>query len=369
LVTGGAGFIGSHLAEALLAEGHAVRVFDILDPQVHGKGQHIPAYLNPDVEFVLGDIRDRKALKTALTDIEVVFHEAAAVGVGQSMYEIQRYVDINSTGTANLLDIIANAKHGLKKLVVASSMSLYGEGKYFCEHCGSETPSSRKDDRLMSRKWQMSCARCDGDLTALPTDEEKPLKPTSVYAISKRDQEELCLTVGKAYGIPTTALRYFNVYGPRQALSNPYTGVLAIFCARLLNGKPPLIHEDGLQSRDYVHVRDIVQANLLVMTCDATNYEALNVGTGRSTSVRDLAGVLMKHLQMECDSEVTNRYRTGDIRHCYADITKISAMVNYTPSVSLDEGIADVVSCLRDELPRDGVDQATQELIERKLLC
>jgi len=368
LITGGAGFIGSHLADALLAEGHAVRVFDSLDPQVHGKGQRVPRYLSRDVEFVHGDIRDRAALKRTLAGIDVVFHEAAAVGVGQSMYEIQRYVEVNSAGTANLLDIIVNTKQKLEKLIVASSMSIYGEGKYFCGHCGSVAPTARNDDRLLSRKWEMSCPRCHLDVKPLPTDEEKPLNPTSVYAISKRDQEELCLTVGKAYGIPTTALRYFNVYGPRQALSNPYTGVLAIFSSRLLNRKSPVIHEDGLQSRDYVHVRDIVQANLLAMTSNGANDQVFNVGTGRCTSVRALAGIIMKKLGREFEPEVTNKYRAGDIRHCYADITKISTMLKYSPSVMLEEGVSDAVSWVREEVADDRVEKATRELIERNLL-
>jgi len=368
LVTGGAGFIGSHLADALRAKGHAVRVFDSLDPQVHGKEQRVPRYLSRDVEFIHGDIRDRAALKRTLAGIDVVFHEAAAVGVGQSMYEIQRYVEVNSAGTANLLDIIVNTKQKVQKLIVASSMSIYGEGKYFCGHCGSVAPTARHDERLLSRKWELSCPRCHLDVKPLPTDEEKPLNPTSVYAISKRDQEELCLTVGKAYGIPTTALRYFNVYGPRQALNNPYTGVLAIFSSRLLNRKSPVIHEDGLQSRDYVHVRDIVQANLLAMTSNGANDQVFNVGTGRCTSVRALAGIIMKKLGREFEPEVTNKYRAGDIRHCYADITKISTMLKYSPSVMLEEGVSDAVSWVREEVADDRVEKATRELIERNLL-
>ena len=214
----------------------------------------------------------------------------------------------------------------------------------------------------------MTCPRCHLDVKPLPTDEEKPINPTSVYAISKRDQEELCLTVGKAYGIPTTALRYFNVYGPRQALSNPYTGVLAIFSSRLLNRKSPVIHEDGLQSRDYVHVRDIVQANLLAMTSNGANGQVFNVGTGRCTSVRDLAGIMMKKLGREFEPEITNKYRAGDIRHCYADITKISTMLKYSPSVMLEEGVSDAVSWVREEVADDKVEKATRELIERNLL-
>jgi len=368
LITGGAGFIGSHLADALLTGGHTVRVFDNLDPQVHGPERPVPRYLNRNVEFRLGDIRDSVAVKKALRDIEVVFHQASVVGVGQSMYEIHRYIDVNSAGTANLLEVLAKSRNKPRKLIVASSMSIYGEGKYLCQDCGPSAPAPRTNERLHARKWEMTCPGCGKDVMPLPTDEGKSLNPTSVYAVSKRDQEELYLTVGKAYDIPTVALRYFNVYGPRQALSNPYTGVLAIFSSRLLNKKPPVIHEDGLQSRDYIHVRDIARANLLAMESDHADYQIFNVGTGCRTSVREVAQLLMKELGVEFDPEVSQKYRTGDIRHCVADIGKISTVLKYSPSVALEEGIADVVSWVREEVAEDRVEIATRQLIESNLL-
>ena len=259
LVTGGAGFIGSHIVDALLEKGHSVRVFDNLDPQVHGETDSPPDYLSSNIEFIKGDVRDKEALRKALKDIDVVYHKAAAVGVGQSMYDIQHYVDVNCMGAAVLLDIIVNDKIKLKKMILASSMSIYGEGKYQCPKKGEVYPQLRTQEQFDSKDWDFTNE--DGDvLSALATDESKPLYPTSVYAISKRDQEEMFLSVGAAYDIPVVALRYFNVYGSRQALSNPYTGVAAIFSARVLNGNAPIVYEDGEQQRDFVHISDIVSS-------------------------------------------------------------------------------------------------------------
>jgi dTDP-L-rhamnose 4-epimerase len=294
LVTGGAGFIGSHLVDALLAAGHGVRVLDALDPQVHGglreRGEW-PSYLAKECEKVVGDVRDRDALRRALDGIEVLYHQASAVGVGQSMYEIERYVDANTRGTAVLLDVLANEPHTVRKLIVASSMSIYGEGAYRCPTHGAVYPQLRPESQLDARSWEMQCPLCGEAVAPLPTTEEKPLYPTSIYAITKRDQEEMCLVVGRAYGIPTVALRYFNVYGPRQALSNPYTGVAAIFSGRLLNDQPPLIYEDGQQSRDFTHVSDIVQANMLALERDEIAYGAYNVVLATFvTATRTLGG-------------------------------------------------------------------------------
>jgi dTDP-L-rhamnose 4-epimerase len=252
LVTGGAGFIGSHLVDALVKSGKQVRILDSLEPQVHGPSRQAPPYLNPAAELVVGDVRDRGQLQAALEGVQVVFHLAAAVGVGQSMYEIERYVSANTLGTSVLLDILANRNPGVRKLVVASSMSLYGEGSYRCPHCGPMEPAQRTEEQMSRSQWEPHCPSCGTSLEAVPTPEGKPLQPTSIYAISKKDQEEMSLCVGRAYGIPVVALRFFNVYGPRQALSNPYTGAAAIFSSRAMNGNPPLVYEDGLQSRDFV---------------------------------------------------------------------------------------------------------------------
>jgi len=266
LVTGGAGFVGSHLVDELLRRGHTVRVVDALVPQVHGPDGTPPAYLPKEAEFIRGDVRDRAVWRRALKDVRVVFHDAAEVGVGQSMYEILRYVEANTVGTSIMLEELLSGTYAVRKVIVASSMSIYGEGQYRCPSCGVVAPPLRPTEQLAARQWEMRCPRCQQALTPEPTPETKPLIPTSVYAVTKRDQEELCLSVGRSYRLPTVALRYFNVYGTRQALSNPYTGVCAIFSARIKHRRRPIVFEDGAQTRDFTHVRDIVQANLLAMT-------------------------------------------------------------------------------------------------------
>ncbi len=362
LVTGGAGFIGSHLVDKLIKLGHDAAVFDNLEPQVHGEDQKIPKYLNRECKFIKGDIRSRDELKKALKGREIVFHQAAVVGVGQSMYEIKRYSESNILGTANLLDILANENHKLEKLIVASSMSVYGEGKYSCVDCGIVYPKLRSLSQLKRREWEMRCPLCSQEVESLPTDEDKPLYPTSVYAISKRDQEEMCLIIGRAYGIPTVALRYFNVYGPRQALSNPYTGIAAIFSSRILNNNPPCIFEDGLQSRDFTHISDIVRANLLAMENEKADYEVFNVGTGRPLSVLDIAQALIKELSSSVDIDIVRKYREGDIRHCYADISKIQSQLGFQPQVKFEEGISDLVEWVRGEKARDQFEKSREEL-------
>jgi len=370
LVTGGAGFIGSHLVDALLEAGHRVRVFDSLEVQVHGglrERSAWPDYLAGGCERILGDVRDRDALRRAMKDVDVVFHQVAAVGVGQSMYQIERYVDANSRGTAVLLDILANEEHQVRKLVVASSMSIYGEGAYRCPEHGEVYPQQRSEEQLAAGDWEMRCPICGRPVEPLPTREDKPLHPTSIYAITKRDQEQLCLTVGRVYGIPTVVLRYFNVYGRRQALSNPYTGVAAIFCGRLLNDKPPIVFEDGLQRRDMVHVSDIVQANLLAMARDEMDDKAFNVGTGRSLSILELAESLIEALGSPQRAEIINGFRAGDVRHCYPEISRIDA-AGYSPTVRFEEGIGELVSWVRAQEAVDGFQQAKAALVGRGLI-
>lgn len=368
LVTGGAGFIGSHVVDSLVVAGYRVRVFDNLDPQIHGPDHQPPSYLNADAELIIGDMRDREALRRALKNVEVIFHQAAAVGVGQSMYEIARYVEVNTQGTALLLDILANEDYNVRKLVVASSMSIYGEGAYKCSACGLVYPKLRSVGQLKARDWEMRCPGCGRPVEPVATSENKPLYPTSIYAISKRDQEEMCLTVGRAYGIPTVALRYFNVYGPRQALSNPYTGVIAIFASRLLNNNPPLIFEDGLQSRDFIHVDDIVHANMLVLECDEANYQVINIGTGQPTTVLEVAQALGEALGYEEGPEIINQFREGDIRHCYADTTRAKTMLGFEAKIAFDDGIVGMLDWLRRQEAVDQVNMARQELTKRGLV-
>lgn len=368
LITGGAGFVGSHTADALLEKGHSVRVFDNLDPQVHGENPIIPAYLNPDVEFVRGDVRNRKELKEAISGMDVIYHLAAAVGVGQSMYEVQKYVDINSLGGAVLLDILANEDHSVSKLIVASSMSIYGEGQYRCHECGIVFPKLRTASQLENKDWEMHCPDCDAVVDPMPTNEEKPLFPTSIYAITKRDHEEMFLTIGRAYDIPTVALRYFNIYGSRQALSNPYTGVAAIFSSRILNNQSPIVFEDGLQSRDFIHVSDIVAANLLSLEKDEANYEVFNVGTGRKLTVMDMGNILSERLAPDLELTVLGQFREGDIRHCYADISKIQSKLGFSPKIAFEEGIDELVNWVSTQQADDMVENAKAQLLERNLV-
>lgn len=367
LVTGGAGFVGSHLVDALLARGHQVRVIDNLTPQVHASGQR-PGYLSKDAELIQADVRDVDALRRALQGARVVFHQAAAVGVGQSMYQVRHYAENNTVGGATLLELLATEKHSVEKVVVASSMSIYGEGSYRCARCGDVAPEMRSVQQLRACDWEMHCPICGRPAVAAATPESKPLQPTSIYAITKRDHEEMFLSVGNAYGIPTVALRYFNIYGSRQALSNPYTGVLAIFSGRLLNGQSPVIYEDGGQTRDFVHVSDVVQANLLAMESEAANGQVFNVGTGRASSVSDLAGLLIGELGSEVLPKVESRFRAGDIRHCFADVTKIRRTLGYQPRVTLEKGVAELIDWVRSQTAVDHFERAAGELQAHGLL-
>ena len=369
LVTGGAGFIGSFLVDALVERGQDVRIYDALVPQVHGPEQAPPPYLNATAELVVGDVRDRDSLARALEGVDVVYHLAAAVGVGQSMYQIQYYTDMNSLGGAVLLDILANAKHHVRKIVVASSMSIYGEGKYECDEHGIVYPRLRSEDQLKARQWEMRCPHCQREVQPLPTDEDKPLYPTSIYAITKRDHEEMFLSTGVAYGIPAVALRFFNTYGPRQALSNPYTGVMAIFSGRLLNQQPPIIYEDGQQSRDFIHVRDIVQGLLLAMERPEADYQVFNLGTGVPTSVLEIAEMLSEHLTGgEIKPEIRNQFRAGDIRHCYSDVTAARRLLGFEPSISLADGLEDLLAWVREQSAEDRFDQVERELATKSLV-
>lgn len=377
LVTGGAGFIGSHIVDALVAKGYAVRVFDNLEPQVHGqRGGQAPEYLNPKAEFVLGDVRDVDALDRALDGIDAVYHEAAAVGVAQSMYAIRSYTETNTLGTANLLElVIGKHRPHIRKMVVASSMSIYGEGKYIDPATGAAvTPPLRTNAQMEAGQWEMLIPGTERLAKAAATDESKPLEPTSIYAINKRDQEEMVLTVGRSYGIPAVALRYFNVYGPRQALSNPYTGIAAIFSSCYLNNKGPIIFEDGLQSRDFVHVSDIARANVLALERAEANWEAINIGTGVATSVLGVARMILERLHPgraadpELQPRVPGRFRAGDIRHCIADIGKARRLLGYAPSVAYVDGVQELIAWVRTQTAEDRSDVALNELATHKLV-
>jgi dTDP-L-rhamnose 4-epimerase len=361
LITGGGGFVGSHLTDKLLEQGHHVRILDDLTPQVHG--EDLPGYLSPEAELIVGDIRESRAVRAALKNIDVIFHFAATVGVGQSMYEISRYMSVNTQGTAELLQAMLETKSNPEKLIVASSMSIYGEGRYVCSKCSREaTPPVRQVAQLKAGKWDLHCSACGGVLEPRPTSETKPSEINSVYALSKRDQEELCLIYGRTYGTPVTALRFFNIYGTRQALSNPYTGVAAIFAARLINGQVPLVFEDGEQMRDFVSVHDIVRANILAMERPESDGEVINVGSGTPISIRQVAELLGHSLGKQTKAIITQKYRAGDIRHCYADLTKARMLLGYEPQITHEEGFRELAAWLQAQKAEDKAETMLSEL-------
>jgi dTDP-L-rhamnose 4-epimerase len=364
LITGGAGFIGSHLADELINKGYKVRVLDSLIEQVHGPGATRPEYLNPEIELLVGDVRDKEMVLKALDGIDAVYHFAARVGVGQSMYEVNEYTDVNNRGTAVLLEALI--KKPVKRLIVASSMSIYGEGLYVSDDGDVIENASRPLDQLKNSLWELAAG--NATLTPIPTPETKKPSLASVYALSKYDQEVMSLVCGKAYNIPTVALRFFNVYGTRQALSNPYTGVLAIFASRYLNNKAPIIFEDGYQKRDFVSVKDVARACRLALEVEEAADEVFNIGSGKSYTVWDIAQKLsntmgVQHLQ----PITTGEYRVGDIRHCFGDITKAKQILGFEPAVSMEDGLAELSVWLEQQVAVDNVEQAKEELAARGL--
>jgi dTDP-L-rhamnose 4-epimerase len=364
LITGGAGFIGSHLADELLREGHRVRALDVLSEQVHGADPERPEYLDDDVELIRGDVRDADAVRRALQGIDAVYHLAAAVGVGQSMYQVADYTSTNNLGTAVLLEALIEKP--VERLVVASSMSLYGEGCYRSVDGRLVHGTERPLEQLRLGEWELRDA--DGcPLTPVATPESKIPTLASVYALSKFDQERLCLMVGRAYGIPTVALRLFNVFGTRQALSNPYTGVLAIFASRLLNGNAPLIFEDGLQLRDFVSVYDVAGAFRLALGSDAAVGHAINIGSGRRYTVADVAELLAVAIGSAAAPLISGKYRVGDIRHCFADIDLARRLLGYEPRVMLEDGVAELAEWVEGQVADDRVEEMSAQLASRGL--
>jgi dTDP-L-rhamnose 4-epimerase len=365
LVTGGAGFFGSHLADELLARGYRVRALDNLAAQVHGANPRRPEYLNPEVELIVGDVRDRDLVRRALKGVDAVYHFAAVVGVGQSMYELVHYTDVNNVGTAVLLEALI--ERPVQRLIIASSMSLYGEGLYRTPSGEVRVVGERSLDQLRRADWDWRDAN-GTPLSPIPTPETKMPALASVYALSKFDQERMCLMIGRAYNIPTVALRFFNAYGPRQALSNPYTGVLAIFASRLLNDNPPRIFEDGYQQRDFVSVYDIAQACRLALETPAAAGEVFNVASGSVYTVSEIAQRMARVMGKEhIEPEITGKYRVGDIRHCFADITRARDILGYAPNVNLDDGLMELAAWLEGQAAVDRVAQASAELASRGL--
>lgn len=365
LVTGGAGFIGSYIVDELVKRKYKVRILDNLDLQVHGEKK--PVYLNKDAEFVKGDVTFRKDWLSALEDVDAVFHEASAVGVGQSMYKIEHYVKVNTLGTAIFLDILANTKHKVKKIVVAASMSSYGEGVYVCKTHKRVRPGLRPDQQLQMRKWNPTCPYCRKSLTPAGIREDDIQSCNSIYAITKKDQEDMVMIFGRAYGIPTVALRYFNVYGPRQSLNNPYTGVAAIFLSRLLSGNEPVIYEDGKQTRDFISVHDIVVANIIALENEKAVGQVFNVGSGIPVSIREIAEILAEKLKLKIKPKITWKFRSGDVRHCIADINKIEKKLGFKPKINFKDGMDELTDWSLKQNVSDKFSEAFNELKKRKL--
>jgi dTDP-L-rhamnose 4-epimerase len=365
LITGGAGFIGSHLADELLAHGYQVRALDNLTPQVHGDARRRPSYLANDVELQVGDVRDRSDVKKALDGVDAVFHFAAAVGVGQSMYDVEHYTSVNNVGTAVLGEALVEQR--VKRLVVASSMSVYGEGLFRDADGQLRDGNSRSFEQLRRGEWEVADER-GRRLAPLPTPETKTLTLESIYALSKFDQERMCLLLGRAYEIPTVALRFFNVYGTRQALSNPYTGVLAIFASRLLNNNRPHVFEDGNQQRDFVSVKDVARACRLALEKSDATGRVLNIGSGKAVTIAEIAKSMAEVTgRRQLTAEITGKYRIGDVRHCFADITLARRVLGYEPKVALDVGLAELAAWLRGQVAKDRVAEAKRELETREL--
>ena len=372
LITGGAGFIGSHLVDTMLARGYEVTVLDNLSPQVHGDAEvdadGWPVYLDRRANRIRGDLLDQCVFEKSIGGVTHLAHLAASVGVGQSMTNIVDYTRNNVMTAAAMLETLSRKPHKIERIAVASSMSIYGEGAY-CRRSGSAPvfPGLRTNEQLLSRQWEL--VEGEEELVPLPTTEEKLLQPASIYAVNKRDHEEMFLSVGRALGIPTVALRLFNAYGSRQALSNPYTGVAAIFISRLLNDQPPLIFEDGEQRRDFVHVQDVAEAFAVVLDSEQCLWDSFNVGSGSPITVTRMARVLAHLLRKNIAPEIMNRYRIGDIRHCFADISKIERVFGFRPRRSFEDGMSELIDWVATaKAPVNRSQQSLAELQKQKLV-
>lgn len=366
LITGGAGFIGSNLALKLIKNGCNVIVLDNLSPQVHSKDSSLYSSIKDKVKFIKGNVLNYDDWKLSLEGVEVVVHLAAETGTGQSMYEIEKYTDVNIKGTSVFLDILANEKHSVKKIVVASSRAIYGEGKYSCFEHGIVYPNKRKEYNMSNGDFNVKCPNCDKSVKLLATDEDSKIHPSSIYGITKQVQEQMFLTVGKSLNIPAVSLRYQNVYGVGQSLSNPYTGILSIFSTRIKNNNEINIFEDGKESRDFIYIDDVVEATILSIEKDEANYESFNVGYGEAIDVKTVANSLVEAYNGNSKIIVSGNYRLGDIRHNYADITKIKEKLGFVPKVSFQKGIKKFVSWVeKQDIAEDMYDKSIEE-IKRK---
>ncbi len=361
LVTGGAGFIGSHTVDLLVEKGFDVVILDNLESQVHGNQK--PDYLNSKAKFVLGDITNSDTWNNVLKDIDAIIHLAAMVGVGQSMYQPVRYLDVNTLGTAKLYEALLKnpeLRKKIQKIIVASSMSIYGEGVYECKNCGIVYPGLRPKQQLEKKDWEIHCPTCDEPVKPIPTKEDKPPLNLSTYALSKYDQEKMSLNYAATLNIPTAALRYFNVFGPRQSLSNPYTGVCAIFSSRIKNNNPPTIYEDGKQTRDFIYVKDVAEANLVCLE-KFNGINSFNVGTGNSSSIFEIAEILIKLHNSNVEPQITEEFRAGDIRHAFGDVSKIKKELGFTAKTSLEEGFKKMIEWSQTQTAVDRFEEAEKE--------
>ena len=345
LITGGAGFIGSSIAIKLLKMGFKVTILDSLSPQIHGDDPYNMSYtfkkiLLSDAVFIKGNVTNRADWRKAIDGQDMVIHLAAETGTGQSMYQIEKYNEVNIMGTAILLDILTNEPHNVQKLLVASSRAVYGEGKYECPIHGDVYPEVRSETDLAYKDFECKCPVCGGSVTLMPTDEESLSKPTSIYGLSKQTQEQMVLIVGKALNIPSIAFRFQNVYGPGQSLSNPYTGILSIFSTQLKNNNSLNIFEDGKESRDFVFIDDIVNGTIAGLLNSDGDYKVINIGSGEATDVLTVAELLKNYYKSESEIKITGNYRVGDIRHNYADLTLAKKYLNFTPQYSFKEGLS-----------------------------
>jgi dTDP-L-rhamnose 4-epimerase len=375
LITGGAGFIGSHLARHILSQGFSLRILDSITPQVHGNVPDGLNWLNHGlIDFMRGSVTNRSLVERAFDGVDVIVHLAAETGTGQSMYEVSRYNLVNSQGTAQLLDIMAASRsHSVSKFILASSRSVYGEGAYTCPSCSSNkgriTPPPRTSEQLASHRWNPICATCGSDLVAVPTLETDPVRPASIYAATKCAQEDLVRIVCQSIGIEHTILRFQNVYGEGQSLKNPYTGILSIFSTRIRRGLDLPIFEDGLESRDFIHVDDVARAIVASISSPTPVSGIINIGSGLGTSVTDVAKELMTALGIEVPLRVTGEYRIGDIRNNIADITRFCTLLPGGPQISLAEGLARFAAWVKTQpLPEDFLDAANKLLREKNLM-
>jgi dTDP-L-rhamnose 4-epimerase len=371
LITGGAGFIGSNLTQKLVEKGFKVTVLDNLSQQIHGKNQDSDLFLSiKDIAtFIYGDICNKSDWLKALKNQDAVIHLAAETGTGQSMYEISRYNEVNILGTTHLLDILANENHSIKKMIISSSRSIYGEGKYLCKNDGVVYPNQRQDIDLAKGKFNLICDKCNEPLQLLSTDENSKVHPSSIYGITKQQQEQMILLMGKTLNIPAVALRYQNVYGPGQSLSNPYTGILSIFSTRLLNGNDIDIYEDGQESRDFIFIEDVVSATILALEKKEANHQIFNVGSGVATSVSEVANLLKSLYNSDLKISVSGKYRLGDIRHNYADLSKIKNALGFSPRFDFLSGITLFVNWVKtQEVMEDKYETSLQELESKGLI-